>query len=78
MTNKPYSNKGKTSTKNRRTSEVGAKLKDMKSQMATLKRTITFLSNKSKTEGTDVSESNTPDNAGDSCGGRQSKKEKKE
>ena len=44
--------------------------------MADLKRTISALS-KSKSEGDD-DESDTPDNAGDSFGGRQSKKQKKE
>ena len=69
-------NKGK-SPKGRRTSEVGSKLKDVKSQLAELKRTIASLS-KVKTPSDDGSESDTPDNAGDSFGGRQSKKQKKE
>ena len=70
-------NKGK-SPKGRRTSEVGSKLKDVKSQLAELKkRTIASLS-KVKTPSEDGSESDTPDNARDSFGGRQSMKQKKE
>ena len=69
-------NKGK-SPKGRKVSEVGTKLKDIKSQMAELKRTIASLS-KNKTSPDDGNESDTPDNAGDSFGGRQNKKQKKE
>ena len=61
-------NKGK-SPKGRKVSEVGSKLQDIKAQVAELKRTIASL-NKSKAPSTDGNESDTPDNAGDSFGGR--------
>ena len=70
-------NKGKSPHKVRSASEVGTKLKDIKSQVAELKRTIASLS-KSNQSDTDGNESDTPDNAGDSFGGRQNKKQKKE
>lgn len=70
-------NKGKSPKKGRQASEVGTKLQDIKSQMAELKRTIASLS-KSKPQDADGNESDTPDNAGDSFGGRQQKKQKKE
>ena len=62
--------------KGRNVSDVSTKLKDIKSQMSELKRTIASLS-KAKPN-TDGDESDTPDNAGDSFGGRHSKKQKKE
>ena len=65
----------KTPTKGRQVSDVGSKLTDIKSQMADLKRTIAALS---KSKDGDGNESDTPDNAGDSFGGRSSKKQKKE
>ena len=69
-------NKGKSPKQGRKVSDVGSKINDIKSQMADLKRTIAALS---KTKGDDDGdESVTPDNAGDSFGGRQSKKQKKE
>jgi hypothetical protein len=69
-------NKGKP-PKGRKVSEVGTKLNDIKSQMAELKRTIASLS-KNKGSSEEGSESDAPDNAGDSFGGRQNKKQKKE
>jgi hypothetical protein len=69
-------NKGKSPKQGRKVSDVGSKINDIKSQMADLKRTVAALS---KTKGDDDGdESVTPDNAGDSFGGRQSKKQKKE
>ena len=68
--------KGK-SPKGRKVSEVSSKLQDIKAQVAELKRTIASL-HESKAPSTDGNESDTPDNAGDSFGGRQAKKQKKE
>jgi hypothetical protein len=65
-------NKGKSPKKGRQVSEVVTKLQDIKSQMAELKRTIALLS-KSKPSDADGNESDTPDNAADSFGGRQQK-----
>ena len=63
--------------KSRNASDVGTRLKDIKSQMSELKRTIASLS-KTKASGDADDDSEAPDNAGDSFGGRQSKKQKKE
>ncbi|KAI2514184.1 hypothetical protein MHU86_77 [Fragilaria crotonensis] len=73
-------NKG---TRKRQTSEVSTgskKLKDIKLQMAELKRTLASIQSKqsSGTVDDDGNDSDTPDNAGDSFGGRQKKKQKKE
>lgn len=57
-------------------SDVWTKLKDIKSQMADLKRTISALT-EAKPEG-DGDESDAPDNVGDTFGGQQSKKRKKD
>ena len=77
-TRKKNKEKGKSPHKGRQASEVGTKIKDIKSQMAELKRTIASLS-KSKTADADGGgESDTPDNAGDAFGGRQQKKQRKE
>ena len=67
----PYTKAG------RHASEVGTKIKDIKSQMAELKRTIASLF-KSKTADANGGESDTPDNASDAFGGRQQKKQRKE
>lgn len=73
-------NKG---TRKRQTSKVSTgskKLKDIKLQMAELKRTLASIQSKqsSGTADDDGDDSDTPDNAGDSFGGRQKKKQKKE
>ena len=76
-TRKKNKEKGKSPHKGRQASEVGTKIKDIKSQMAELKRTIASLF-KSKTADANGGESDTPDNASDAFGGRQQKKQRKE
>jgi hypothetical protein len=53
------------------------KLKDVKAQVVELKRTLASLESK-KTDGGDDNDSDAPDNAGASFGGRQKKKQKKD
>jgi hypothetical protein len=74
------SNKAKGG-RGRKVAEVGSAktLKDIKSQVAALKRKLASLkSGKAEPGGTDSDDDDVPDNAGDSFGGRQKKKAKKD
>jgi hypothetical protein len=79
-------NKAKSGKKNRQVSDVSStpekNLKEIKAQVAALKRSLPQLkssSNDSKeTDNVDDDDDDTPDNAGDSFGGRSRKKSKKD
>ena len=73
-------NKAKGGRKGRQASEVcsGDKMKTIKSKMAELQRTLTSIKAKQSADDDDDDASDVPDNAGDSFGGRQKKKQRKE
>ncbi|KAI2496695.1 hypothetical protein MHU86_17791 [Fragilaria crotonensis] len=77
ISNKAKGGRGKPG---RKVSEVGSakKLKEIKGQVAELKRTLASLKSSKDAGGTDEStdDDSTPDNAGDSFGGRQQKRAK--
>lgn len=74
-------NSAKGGRKGRQVSEVcsGEKLKTIKSKMAELQRTLASIkAKKQSADDDDDDASDVPDNAGDSFGGRQKKKQRKE
>ena len=66
--------------KGRKVSEVGSKqkLKDIKTEVAALKRKLASLKSDKESVATDSDDEDVPDNAGDAFGGRQKKKSKKD